>query len=77
MPNNLLYCFRNPIGQLADEIQLEAEGRDLQLNLVPSYCMKLCMFCSQRLVCVVNRDLVVAKDLSELVNQIQEKLDMD
>jgi len=75
MSNQLFYCFKNRVGEWTPIINEEVERQNLELDVHATYCMKLCMFCSHRLVCVVNQEVIVARDLEELVQRAVEKME--
>ncbi|WP_161605065.1 DUF1450 domain-containing protein [Brevibacillus massiliensis] len=75
LSNQLFYCFRNNLRKCEHEIRKAAAELHLQIDIYPAYCMKLCMLCEQRLVAIVNREVILAEDPAELIQLLREKLD--
>lgn len=74
MTQTILYCFRNRLQKSEEQIRKKLEEKDMELSITPTYCMKLCMFCANLNVAIVNQEIVIEKDEDQLITKILEKL---
>jgi uncharacterized protein YuzB (UPF0349 family) len=75
MTQSILYCFRNGIKESEEWIKKKIEQKDIEVSFTPTYCMKLCMFCANMNVAVVNRQVVMEKNEDQFIEQIVGKLE--
>lgn len=75
MTERILYCFRNRIKQSEEQIREKLEEKEIECSITPTYCMKLCMFCENLNVAIVNQEIVMEKNNDLIVSKILEKLD--
>ncbi|BCJ88539.1 DUF1450 domain-containing protein [Effusibacillus dendaii] len=75
MENQVFYCFRNAVGKSADQITEKLAQQQAGVDLICTACMKLCMLCDQRLITILNRQVIIAKTTEELIAGIQHNLE--
>ncbi len=74
MTQKILYCFRNRTNQVEEQIKNKLEEIDIECSITPTYCMKLCIFCENLNVVIVNQDIIMEKNQDQLISKILEKL---
>ena len=74
MTETILYCFRNRLKQSEEQIRKKLEEKEIEFSITPTYCMKLCMFCENLNVAIVNRELVIEKNHDLFVSKLMERL---
>ena len=74
MTQTILYCFRNRMKQSEEKIRKKLEEKEVELTITPTYCMKLCMFCENLNVAIVNQEIVMEKNENQMIEKILERL---
>ncbi|MED4227510.1 DUF1450 domain-containing protein [Neobacillus cucumis] len=74
MAERILYCFRNRLRELEEQIRQKLEEKEIDCSINPTYCMKLCIFCEKLNVAIVNQEIVMEKNKDQLITKILERI---
>ncbi|MDQ0221258.1 DUF1450 domain-containing protein [Peribacillus cavernae] len=74
MSKKIIYCFRNKIKDYEIDIKNVAEKCEENVDILPSYCMKLCFLCPNQFIAVVEGDLIVENSEEEFLKKIEASI---
>jgi hypothetical protein len=69
-----MYCHRNKTKECQSSILNIIRKHQLDLELTPIFCMKLCFLCPGQYTLDLNRSLIVASTEEELLRKLEASI---